>query len=128
MYTIFRDSQERDQKKAYALINKVHNPTLYNERLVILNSTGTVIFRLPDTLVSGFVIPSLEKVRSVKEYKYVDSNGFEQVTMYTSDTHSYVLVSGYDRNGFTKLNTLQLILVSVFLDPFSCLWLYLLYL
>lgn len=114
VYTLFQRNQQQDEKTINRLIKEVHNPALYNEHLFILDSAGRLIFRFPDTLAAPSTMPPLEKIRVSKEYKEVNSNGHEQIAMYMDDTHSYVLVSGYDRNGYSKLNTLQLILISVF--------------
>ena len=115
VYNIFTNLDQRDQPSAYKFIKEIHDKALFNERLFILDSSGQVIFRFPDTLQNTALNIPLTIIRnSGKEQYYVDSNFQEQVAMYMPETKSYVFVSGYDRQGFIKLKNLKLILIFVY--------------
>jgi signal transduction histidine kinase len=115
VHNIFSGINEKDPGVAYRLIKEIHDKALIYEELFILDSAGKVVFRFPDTLQAPILAVPLQKIRAAKEYQYADSNRYEHVALYMSNTNSYVLVSGYDRTGYSKLSKLRLILVFVFL-------------
>ena len=124
---LYKNLERRDQTSAYRFIKEIHERTLIDEQLFILDSSGTVIFRFPDTLRNTTITVPLEKLReSGKEQYYVDSNYHEQVAMYIPETRSYVFVSGYNRLGFLKLKNLKQILIFVFFSALglSAAWFY----
>jgi signal transduction histidine kinase len=114
VHNLFISLAQEDGKIANKLIKGIHDKALYYERLFILDSSGAVVFRFSDTLHTPFLPVSLEKIREIKTYKYNSSNKDEGVALYITETHSYIIVSGYDRNGYSKLANLKLILISIF--------------
>jgi signal transduction histidine kinase len=115
VHNIYKNLKDRDESSAYRFIKEIHERTLINERLFIFDSSGTVVFRFPDTLRNTTIPFPFEKIReNGEELHYVDSDNHEQVAMYMPETQSYVFVSGYDRLGLLKLRNLKLILIFVF--------------
>src|SRR6478609_5608322 len=50
VHNIYTNLEQRDQASAYKLIKEIHERPLIDEQLFILDSSGTVVFRFPDTL------------------------------------------------------------------------------
>jgi signal transduction histidine kinase len=114
VYNIFTNIKQPDPAIAYRLIKEVHDKALFNEKLFILDSAGSVIFRFPDTMRVLPLSISLSKLREDKEYRFIDDNNSEHLALYLNDEKAYVFVSGFDRQGFIKLKNLKLILIFVF--------------
>ncbi|HVZ24738.1 MAG TPA: HAMP domain-containing sensor histidine kinase [Sediminibacterium sp.] len=115
VYNIYTDVKQRDPSIVYRLIREVHDKTLYNEALYILDGTGMPLFKFPDTLTLPKNQPLLRKIRNDQEYQRQDVNGYQEVALYMPETNAYVFISGLDKQGFLKLSNLKLILVFVFL-------------
>jgi signal transduction histidine kinase len=115
MYNIFSDVKKKDEASTYRLIKEIHDKALFNERLYIMDSSGTVVFRFPDTMrIPPLPVP-LAELRIAKEFRSSDEiTKEESVALYIEETGAYVFVTGYDRQGFIKLKNLRLILVFVF--------------
>ncbi len=111
---IFSNIKQQDPTTAYRLIKDIHDKAVFNERLFILDSSGKIIFRFPDTMRIPPAPISLAQLREEKEYRFVNDKNEEQVARYLETTKTYVFVSGYDRQGFVKLKNLKLILIFVF--------------
>ncbi|MBI2274660.1 MAG: HAMP domain-containing protein [Bacteroidetes bacterium] len=115
VYNIFTDIRKEDRQVSYRLIKEIHDNALLYEKVFILDSTGKLIFRFPDTISIPLFHGSLSRLRSEKEIRSIDANNYQQVAMYLPETSSYVFVSGYDRYGFVRLGLIRLILIVVFL-------------
>jgi signal transduction histidine kinase len=114
VYNIFTSIKQPDPATAYRLIKEIHDKALFNEKLFILDSTGAVIFRFPDTMRVPPLPISLADLREKKEHRFIDDKNGEHFALYLNEQKSYVFVSGYDRQGFIKLKNLKLILIFVF--------------
>ncbi len=115
MYNIFTEVKKKQGTATYKFIRTIHDKAVYNERLCILDSSGTVIFRFPDTIPYPPLTIPFEKLRGIKEYRSIDhSNNEERVAIYLEEFNAYVYISGYDRQGFIRLKNLRFILILVF--------------
>lgn len=114
MYNIYNEVKKSDEPATYKLIKDIHDRALFNEKLYIMDTAGTVVFRFPDTIAIPPLPVPLDRLRSIKEYRSVDDKKDEKVALYMEATGFYVFVSGYDRQGFIKLKNLRLILIFVF--------------
>ncbi|MES2373934.1 MAG: ATP-binding protein [Bacteroidota bacterium] len=114
MYNIFASVKKNEEVATYRIIKEVHDKALFNERVFILDSSGSVVFRYPDTISKIPLTISLEKLREVKEYRSKDTNQDERVALYLPGSKAYVLISGYDLQGFVRLKNLRFILIFVF--------------
>ncbi|MES2332620.1 MAG: HAMP domain-containing sensor histidine kinase [Bacteroidota bacterium] len=115
MYNIYREVKNKQGIATYQFIRTIHDKAVFNERLFILDSSGSVVFRFPDTIPYPPITIPFEKLREVKEYRSVDKNNNEErVAMYLAEFNAYVYLSGYDRVGFIRLRSLRFILILVF--------------
>lgn len=84
---------------------------LPNERILIYNEKNKQIFNTNDdkkTIETSF----LDKIRSEKEIKYKDDKNEVLAIIYPYKNNLFVvIVSAYDRDGFNKLNNLEIILL-----------------
>ena len=115
VHKIFVDIRQDDPSVAYRIIKDIHDKALYYEQVYILDSTGKMIFRFPDTLKVPKVLPaSLATLRNGEEVRTFDEKHSQLVAMYIPETSSYVFVSGFDRQGLARLSMLRIILVIVY--------------
>lgn len=114
VHKIFADIQQDDPRVAYRLIKDIHDKALYYEQVFIQDSTGKTIFSFPDTLKVPPLPLSLEELKNGAEFRTYDNKHAQLVAMYVPETQSYVVVSGFDRQGLARLSMLRIILVIVF--------------
>ncbi|MEO7532009.1 MAG: ATP-binding protein [Sediminibacterium sp.] len=115
MYNTFTEVKKEQGTATYKFIRTVHDKAVFNERIFILDSSGTVTFRFPDTIPYPPLTIPIEKLREVKEYRNRDAkNDEERVAIYLEQFKAYVYISGYDRVGFIRLKNLRFILIFVF--------------
>lgn len=114
VHNVFMDVRKENPEVAYKLAKEVHDKSLYNERLLIVDSTGRDIFRFPDSISSASLFISLEELEKRKAYRYEDSDSYQGVAIFMPKTRSYIYVSGFDLQGFQKLRNLKIILITVF--------------
>jgi len=115
MYNIYTEVTKKQGTATYKFIRTIHDKAVFDERLFIMDSSGSVVFRFPDTIPYPPLTIPLNKLREVKEYRSMDnSNNEERVAIYLPGFNAYVFVSGFDRVGFTRLKNLRFILIIVF--------------
>lgn len=115
MYNLYREVKNKQGTATYQFIRTIHDKAVFNERLFILDSAGSVVFRFPDTIPYPPLTIPIAKLRQVKEFRSVDkSNDEERLAMYLDQYKAYVYISGYDRVGFIRLKSLRFILILVF--------------
>ena len=90
----------------------LHSNTSYDEKLVIYDSTGGGLNKLPDTVHELMDNGMMKNIKNLKEWRQENEN-VQKVWLYIPETHYYVLSSGYDLPGLSKLNNLKIILASV---------------
>lgn len=115
VFSIFQEIKGDKETLSSKLIQEVHDKTLVNEKLFIIDTSGKVVFKMPDSL--QLVIPSIAKsvfANNNNVYRYTDPDDVQHVIIYFPDKHAYVYTSGFDRVGLRKLRTLRLILGAVF--------------
>ncbi|MDE3124455.1 MAG: HAMP domain-containing protein [Bacteroidota bacterium] len=95
-------------------VQMLHETILWDEALVLLDSTGKIIDKIPDTLKTSYTSTFLKHIKKVGEHRYQESNR-QYVAIYMPQTHHYIIASGVDVVGINKLADLRLILTSVFL-------------
>jgi len=92
----------------------LYDNALWDENLAILDSAGNIIDKLPDTAQVNIQPKDLQKIKKLKEYGY--TKGERQfVCMYLPDTKRYIIASGLDIAGLSKLENLKIILSTVFI-------------
>lgn len=116
VHKIFVDIRQDDPSIAYRIIKDIHDKALYYEQVYILDSSGKMIFRFPDTLRVPKVLPvSLATLRNGEEFRAYDDKHSQLVAMFIPETESFVFVSGFDRQGLARLSMLRIILVIVYI-------------
>lgn len=95
------------------LISGVSTNTFFDERLVVFDSSGNVLNKLPATLHPRASKTLFKKIREKKEYRYTEGK-YQTVGTYNPRTGYYTLATGYDLSGYNKLNNLEIILSLVF--------------
>lgn len=115
---IFHDYvfQIKDPKQAAMakILSSVSTNSVYDEKLTVLDSSGTVINKLPETLNLHFDKALLNEIRNKREIRF-EIEKYQSVGMYNPQSKFYTIASGYDISGYRKLKNLEIILVLVFL-------------
>jgi len=118
-YDIVSETKAPEEAVAAKLIKGLHsntglhNNTLWDECLAVLDSNGSVLNKLPDTSHVNVDNAFLQKVKKFKEYEYAEADR-QFVAMYLEDSKTYLIASGYDISGLKKLENLRYILMGVF--------------
>ncbi len=90
---------------------------LFNLEVIMLDDSGTIILKKPDTLHYEVNSRLLEKIKSSGEsgYYYKVENNNEATGFYFSDAghNSYVIASAYDKFGIIRLAKLRIIMIFV---------------
>ncbi|MBA4198318.1 MAG: hypothetical protein C0459_12270 [Chitinophaga sp.] len=109
-----------DKRHAVALkiIQGLRNNTLYDECIAILDSSGGLIDKLPDTMHYRNDKPFLSFIKEKGEYRFQEASR-QFVCSYIPDTKYYIISSGVDVIGFIKMENLKWILFFVFLGAVS---------
>ncbi|RTL54853.1 MAG: HAMP domain-containing protein [Sphingobacteriales bacterium] len=95
-------------------VQMLHETILWDETLLLIDSTGKVIDKIPDTLSYSIKPAFLSHIKKTGEHRYID-NQRQYVAMYIPQTHHYIIASGVDVVGMNKLADLRIILTTVFL-------------
>lgn len=114
LYDIYSNLKQKSPVVAQEDILRVHRIALVNERLYVLDSTGSLVFSLGSNPNINFPIVDFKKVRKVGAIRFTDANNQQIVVVYKPSQHQYIITTAYDRVGLRKLSTMQLILASVF--------------
>jgi len=114
LYDIYINLKQKSPVVAQEDILRVHRIALVNERLYVLDSTGSLVFSLGNNTNIYFPIIDFKKVKKVGAIRFTDINNQQIVFVYKPNHQQYLITTAYDRVGLRKLSTMQLILASVF--------------
>jgi uncharacterized protein YjiK len=95
-------------------LQMLHETILWDEALFLLDSSGQIIDKIPDTVNYHFTTSFLAHIKKVGEHHYQE-NQRQFVAMYMPQTKHYIIASGVDLVGMNKLTDLRIILTIVFL-------------
>lgn len=95
--------------------NLLRKSTVYDERVVIMDTCGRVSQKMPDTLHFTLSPKILNSIRTQKEYNWYSDDGYQNVGLLIEDTPQILVSSGYDKSGYNKLAKLKMILIIVFI-------------
>ncbi len=111
-HDIVAEIKSPDEAAIVMLKKALHSNTSYDEKLVIFDSIGRILNRLPDTVHELIDKGMMQRIKHAKELR-VESESAQEVWVYMPQTRYFVYASGYDLPGLSKLNNLKIILVSV---------------
>ncbi len=101
---------------ASEMLTKVlHNSTLYDEQVVILDTSGKLIQKLPDSLRFSIQPDILNKIKRQNEYQWFSENQYQHVGIFLKQEGRIVIATGLDKPGFEKQDNLKIILTVVFI-------------
>jgi signal transduction histidine kinase len=100
---------------AQVLNNILRYSTVYDERIVILDSSGKLISKVPDTLHFTISQSILEKIKTKKEYYWYSEKLYQNVGTVLDENKQILVTAGYDKPGYEKSAKLRLILFFVFI-------------
>ncbi|MBR2647434.1 MAG: HAMP domain-containing protein [Sediminibacterium sp.] len=116
VYTIFSEIKGDMETLPAKFIQEVHDKTLVNEKLFIVDTSGKVVFKMPDSLkINVQPIDRSKFTKNNSVYRYTDAEDAQHVIIYFPQYANYVHTSGFDKVGFRKLKTLRVILGGVFI-------------
>lgn len=93
----------------------LHNNTVYDERIVSLDSLGNLVSKVPDTLHFFISRPVLDRIREKKTYFWYSENNYQNVGLLLNEGKKILITSGVDKSGLKKLSNLRVILFLVFI-------------
>lgn len=97
------------------LNNILHYSTVFDERIIILDSMGQLISKVPDTMHFTLSPVYLKKIKEQKEYAWFSENKYQYVGVVLEEDNRILVAAGYDKTGFEKSSKLRLILIFVFI-------------
>ncbi len=113
-YNTTSQNTNRSDIASKILTSILHNSTVYDERVVIIDGNGKIINKIPDTLHFAADQALIDKIKLQKEYYWYDDNNYQYVGLAVFNTGNAVIAAGFDKPGFRKLSNLKLILFFVF--------------
>jgi signal transduction histidine kinase len=115
VYEFFQESKNVDSLTKASLFKELLDRTIFNERLIIVDSTGKQVFMIPSNQHEKLPDQLKDKAKKTKRYQYTDKDQVQHVVEFHIPSKSFIYVSGFDQIGLDKLKNLQLILIAVFL-------------
>ena len=108
-------SEFKDQKKAdeVKILKGLHNNTLYDECLEVLDSNCVIINSLPDSFSYKIAPDLLQKLKKTDREQFTVGDR-QFVIFYRPESKNYVISAGYDIGGLKRLSNLKIILLAVF--------------
>lgn len=113
-YDIVSQIKNPEEAVATKMIQGIHNNTLWDEQLMVLDSNARIVNVLPDTLQVTFDSAYIHKIKRLKELQYTDADSRQYVAVYIPDSKNYIIASGFDIAGLKKQENLRYILGGVF--------------
>ena len=89
--------------------------TVYDERIIILDSSGKLISKVPDTMHFSLSPALLARIKEQKEYAWFSENKYQYVGVVLDENKKILIAAGFDKTGFEKSSKLRLILIFVFI-------------
>lgn len=105
-----KDSKQAAMAK---MLSGVYTNSVFDEKLMVLDSTGKVLSQLPETHNLQINQTLLNNIKLNREIRY-ETNKYQTVATYNPRTTYYTIASGYDISGYRKLHNLEIILAAVF--------------
>ncbi len=105
----------KDPKQAAfaKMLSGIYTNSVFDEKLLVIDSSGKVMNKLPETLQPNFDQALLNEIKLKKEIRF-ETNNYQTVGTYNSRTKYYTIASGFDISGYRKLHNLEIILAIVF--------------
>jgi signal transduction histidine kinase len=103
-----------DKQPSDLLYNILHYSTVYDERIIILDSSGALISKAPDTMHFSLSPALFTKIKEQKEYAWFSENKYQYVGIVLDEDKKILVAAGFDKTGFEKSAKLRLILFFVF--------------
>ncbi len=94
-------------------INSLHSNTVYDERIIILDSGGKLVEKMPDTLHFSISQNIIDEIRSRKKYYWFSDKNYQNVGLVLNESKQILVAVGFDKSGFQKLDNLKWILFLV---------------
>ena len=95
------------------LVHLLHNSTIYDQRFVVIDRTGSIIRKIPDSLHFSLNKDLLETILKEKEHFWFSGKNYQSVGLLLNDAGQVLIATGYDKHGFEKISQLRLILLTV---------------
>ncbi len=115
VYEVYQESKNADSLTGLNLIKEIRDKTIYNESILIEDSSGNRVLSIPNDKPIQITSSLKEKAKKLKRFQYTDSSKTQHVLEFHIPTKTFIYVSGFDKIGLRKLNNLQIILAIVFL-------------
>jgi signal transduction histidine kinase len=105
----------KDAKQAAMakMLSGVSTNSVFEEKLIVLDSSGKILNQLPEDFKTNFDQTFLNEIRLKKEIKF-ETGKYQTVATYNTQSKFITIASGYDISGFAKLHNLEIILAIVF--------------
>jgi signal transduction histidine kinase len=105
----------KDPKQAAMakMLSGIYTNSVFDEKLVVIDSSGKVLNKLPENLEPTFNQALLNEIKFKKEIRY-ETDNYQTVGIYNTRTKYYTIASGFDISGYRKLQNLEIILAIVF--------------
>jgi signal transduction histidine kinase len=109
---IMHDTSRTDMRSSQ-FVNLLRNSTVYDERVVLMDTTGRIKYRIPDSLQLPLTDVAVQQIKNLGEYYWYTAGNNQHVGLLLKNTGDILVASGYDKPGFEKLSNLRIILMTV---------------
>jgi signal transduction histidine kinase len=108
-----KDEDGLHQHSLQAFNNILHYSTIYDERVILLDTDGKVLQRIPDTAHIRVDQGQLANIRQKQIFYWYGNGGYQYIGLVLPNNTGILLAGGYDQVGMKKLVTLRTILLLV---------------
>ncbi|WP_439506022.1 ATP-binding protein [Sediminibacterium sp.] len=114
LYGIYVNLQSKSSVVKQDDILRIHRIALVRERLVLLDSSGSLIFSLGENSSVDLPVINYSQVRKAGIIRLTDKNDHQIVISYKPNEKQFLITAAYDQIGLKKLKTMRFILAGVF--------------
>lgn len=114
LFEIYNNLKQKSPTVTQDDVLSLHRIELVNEQLFILDTAGSIQFKLGGQASFQMPMVNLATVKARKSIRYADLAGNQIVMSYKPMQQQFLIVSAFDRVGLRKVSTMRLILAGVF--------------
>lgn len=115
VYRVFSELKKTTPFVSAEKVREVHDKTLFREEVFIVDSIGKIVFQMPSDIQLPLPFADVkEQAMKLGKFNFIDNKNNLHLVLFKPSTKSFVFIAGYDRIGYKKLKTLQIILSAVF--------------
>ncbi len=113
LYEAYSKSKQLKDNNASVIINILHNSTIFDQRVVVLDPDGKIVNKIPESIHPVIDPQIIQHIKSEKQYVWYSENNYQNAGLVLNASGQILISTGYDKNGFDKIYKLRLIIIIV---------------